>query len=121
MPYTYEYPRPALTVDRVGGVSEGGSDMIADLRRHIADERLEHRFLGIEIGIESTERDAGALGDRDDRAVRKSALTKLVAGGIEDLAQRPLAARCARRLAVACRADLLLLIHGFPHPVAIAF
>ena len=97
------FERAAFAVDRVAWRLELRRDAVADLRRHVAHERLEHRLLAVEVGVEGAERDAGALGDADDRAVGKAALAELVARGIEDLAQGAFAARRARRLAVAGR------------------
>ena len=71
-------------------------DIVAHLRRHVADDFTEHRLLGIEVGVEGAERDAGALRDPDDRAFGEAALTELGARGVEDLAERALAARGVR-------------------------
>ena len=91
-----------------------GADIVADLRRHVAHQRLEQRLLGIEVGVESAERDARALGDADDRTVGKSALTEFLARRIEDLAHRALAPRGPRRLGRAGCAEL----RSFPRPSA---
>ena len=45
--------------------------MVAHLRRHVADQRREHRLLAVEVSVEGAERDLGAAGDPDDRAVAK--------------------------------------------------
>src|SRR5687768_10955081 len=95
--------------------------MIANLRGHVAHQRLKYRFLGIEVGVEGTQCDAGALRDSDDRAVRKSAFAELVASGVEDLAKRPLATCSARRLAIARRAQLRFVTDLSPHPSPLTF
>ena len=69
---------------------------------HVANERLEHRLLAVEIGIEGAQRDLGAAGDADDRAFAKPSLAELFQCRVEDLAKSALAARRARRLSVAC-------------------
>ena len=92
-------------VERIGGAASG-RNMVADLRRHVAHQLLEHRLLAVEISVEGAERDARAARDPDDRSVGEALLAELLERGIEDLAQGSLAARGARRLAVACRAVL---------------
>ena len=106
---------PAFTVERVGGTVEGRRDVIAHLGGHIAYQRLEQGLFRIEVGVECAERHSGALRDSNDRAVGKAALAELVASGVEDFAQGALAARGARRLAVARGADLRILIQPNPH------
>ena len=78
--------------------------MVADPRRHVADQRREHRLLAVEISVECAQRDPRAARDPDDRAFRKAARPELGQRRVEDLAQGLLAARRARRLAVARRA-----------------
>ena len=67
--------------------------LAADMSRTSAWNSASFEF---EVGVEGTERDAGALGDADDRAFGKAALAKFLARGIEDLAQSSVRhARCA--------------------------
>src|SRR5258708_5538244 len=79
--------RATLTVKPVCCVAERRPDIVADLRRHVANERPEQRLLGFEICVEGAKRDAGALGNADDRAGGKTVLAKFLARGVEDLAQ----------------------------------
>ncbi len=96
--------RAAFAVERDGRILERRRDRVADLCRHVADKRLEHGLLAVEIGVEGAERDAGAAGDPDDRGVRKALVAELVERGVEDLAKRPLSTRGPRRFALACGA-----------------
>ena len=79
--------------------------MVADLRRHVADQRLEHRLLAVEVSVEGAERDAGALVIPTIEPSENPRSPNSSQRRVEDLAQGPLAARGARRLAVARRAD----------------
>ena len=97
-------------LERAGRRLQDGRDLVADLSRHVAHEFLEDRLLAVEIGVESTQSDAGAAGDPDDRALGKTLFAELLERCVEDLAERPLPARRARRLAVAGGARCV----GFP-------
>src|SRR5206468_599183 len=93
---------------------EGRRSRIAHLSRHVADQRLEQLLLRIEVGVESAESDAGALGDTNDRAVEETAFAEFLARSVEDFAQRALASRRPRRFA-AWSARPRLLLHFHPH------
>src|SRR5262249_14190696 len=108
--------RSPLSIEPVGGVGERRPDIVANLRRHVADERLEQRLLGIEVSVEGTQRDAGPLRNADDRAVGKAALSELIARGVEDLAQRALAACRPRSLRGPGGTKLPLVVDLDPHP-----
>jgi hypothetical protein len=69
-----------------------GADGVGDAAGHVRHQRLEHRLLGVEIGVETAQRDAGAGGDAADRSALKPPLAELGAGGVENRAQRAAAA-----------------------------
>ena len=91
-------------------------DHAAHLLGQVADEGTEHFILAVEIGVESAERDAGALRDLRDPGLVKSALAKLGGRRIQDSAQRSPPPFGARRLVAHCCgvATLACLFHPVP-------
>jgi hypothetical protein len=71
----------------VGGSSDAGADEILHLARKIAHQRLEDRFLAVEIDIEAARGDTGARGDLADRGIVKALFAEFLGRGIEQRAQ----------------------------------
>ena len=101
---------------RIGRLAQNGRDMVPNLCRHVANERLKQSLLRIEIGVEGAESHAGPARDPDDRAFREPPLTELLPRRVEDLAEGTFAARGTRCLPSARRTDLHLVCHCAPIP-----
>src|SRR5690242_7255049 len=107
----------AFAVEAVCRIAQRRADRVTNLRRHVADERLEQPLFRFKVGVERAKGDTGALGNSDDRAFCKTALAKFLPCRIEDLAHRALTPRGSRRLRGSGGAELRPFLHLHPHPV----